>query len=151
MDDFTQRLGARLAARSSREGFLRVAGGIALGLGLALNGTMHARGETCCGGDCNCSCANGFGPINCCGCDRSGVCAAPSCDPDCGSLGHACPTSGCPSGCSSNGTWNCCVQGCRENCQECCCNGVACHCFVATHQNCGGGICGFRASEAVAV
>lgn len=133
MYDITPRLSAQLAARPCRRGFLRLAGAAALGLGFVLNGAPIVLADSCPHNPCLC------GEVTCPGCDASGHCEGPVGDNPCSSCG----TNGCPSGCTSSGTWYCCGSAtgyCRQQCAECCCNGINCTCFQQQCTNCRSGV-----------
>lgn len=122
MGDVAESVGAALASRSSRRGFIAFAGRAALGVALALNGSSLAYAS-----DCPCVCSG-----DPCPCDSG-------CELDC----ENCPLGGgCSGTCTSGGSWNCCVDGCVWVCSECCCSGFPCTCFTRTCDDCGGGQCG---------
>lgn len=129
MDGLTQQLSTRLAARSSRGGFLRLAGTAALGLGLVMHGASLTE-------------ASAATPLSSCPCGLGcGGCSGGQCGsntPECGTCG----TNGCDPACCTSGQWNCCSAAtgyCVQACAECCCNGQACHCFVQLCQSCHSG------------
>lgn len=109
----------RLAARSSRRTVLRLAGGTALGTGLALthSGVALAATETAC-----------------LGCGGGSICASPA--PRCSGCPDGCGGGACPSGCSISGSWTICENCCKVRCLECCCSGNGCTCFSAIPFSC---------------
>lgn len=145
MDDLIHRMSTRLAARASRGGFLRFAGGAALGFGLALHGVSLGEANAAAPPPCACG-------LSCSGCD-GGACSSTA--PGCMSTyGLTCVNQGCPSGCCTSGSWSCCTLCCWWKCNECGCtiNGQCqpCRCFVNSHANCGGCNCPNTHEEAAA-
>lgn len=123
MDDLVvASLERRLAARPSRRGFLRMLGGIALGVALALNGASLA-----------------FASHGCCHCPPT-PCPCYLCLSPC----HVCGSMGCSTSCINYGSWQCCEGGCLFYCAECVCfdpfdgSQYCCHCKVNTGTSCGG-------------
>lgn len=112
--------GRHLAARPSRRGFLRMLGGAALGIGLALNGSSLALAGGCCG---------------------CGGCSGGNCHLCYGQCSGGCGSTGCRSGCTNTGTWTCCVFGCTVYCAECNCPEGCCSCGVVTSIICAGAGC----------
>lgn len=115
----------RLAARSSRRHMLRLAGGAALGTGLALTGSGVALAST---------------EAACVGCSGGTECHSPV--PVCSNCPDGCSGGACPWGCSISGSWTICSSCCKVRCLECCCSGSGCHCFEALpYACCPGRIC----------
>jgi hypothetical protein len=115
----------RLAARSSRRHVLRLAGGTALGTGLALTGSGVALATT---------------EYACLGCPGGSTCHSPA--PPCSNCPDGCFGGGCGSGCSIGGSWTVCSNCCKIRCLECCCSGSGCYCFEPLpYACCPGHIC----------
>lgn len=117
-DRLARHVSGRLAAQSSRRGFLRMAGASVLGLGLAMHGVSLASAQ------CSPPCG---------GCD-AGECYSPY--PACSN----CTASGCPIGYTQS-NWTCCTNCCTWVCAECCSGSYYCHCFILGGLNCGGCFC----------
>ena len=96
--------------RLSRRGFLAMFGRLAAGLGLAMLGVAGTSRTA---------------SANCC----------PS--PTCNAHTHPCPTSGCPTGCPTVDSTQCCdVSGFFHICWQCICGGLGCYCEEVTHEPC---------------
>lgn len=124
-------LAARMAARTSRRGFLRLAGTAVVGMGLAMNGVSLANAT--CSPACN-------------------ACMGTDCVWQYPTVCSGCPGgSGCPSGYTGK-CWICCTNCCDRYCCECCnaFTGDTCHCRFDTTTSCGGCICPFSPTKSVA-
>lgn len=117
--DISSMVADRLASRSSRRTLFRVAGGTALGTGLALTGSGVALAST---------------EYACLGCNGGSVCSSRA--PTCSGCPDGCSGGACPYGYSISGSWTVCNNCCKMRCLECCKNGLGCHCFESLPYSC---------------